>query len=143
MNEHEDQANFAAAAPVERVLDRFRPIGPPPALRQRVLDAALAGPHAAPPRRIALWVWRSAVAAGLVAAVWLSLAGDRIAAQVAGQVGVGPPVWTPQAEETAELLDGQGAGRRYLAMLLQAGPLQPQPTALPEIPADGGLTPSR
>jgi hypothetical protein len=143
MNERDDQTDSAALAAVERAMERFRPIGPPAALRQRVLDATPTERLAVPRRRIAIWVWRSAVAAGLVAAVWLNLTGDRIAAQVASQVGVGPPVWTQQAEEAAELLDGQGTGRQYLAMALRAGAFESASAAPLEAPGDGSLIPSR
>ncbi len=132
MNEHEDQADSAALGPLERLLERFEVVGPPVALRQRVLDAAVGAGQGVGRRRVALWAWRAAVAAGLAAAVWLNLAGDRIATQLAGRVGIGAAVWTEQAEQAAELLDGEGWGRRYLALALRAGPLEGRVAPTPE-----------
>jgi len=108
---------------LERLLERFSPVGPPAGLRQRVLAVARSAPAAHRPRRFAVSVWRAAVAAGFMAAVCLTLAADRISTRTAGQIGIGPAVWTQQEEEIAQMLDGDGCGRRYVAMALRAGPL--------------------
>lgn len=140
MTEQDHRMDFSALAPLEELLEGFRPVSPPAALRQRVLEAALAVSRAGSRRRVALGIWRAAVAAGLVAAIWLNVASDRIASRVAGQVGAGPPVWTQQAEEAAQLLDGQGWGRQYVAMGLMAGPLERAQAAWPQA-VENGVTP--
>ncbi len=140
MNERDEPMDLDSPTPAERLLGRFRPVGPPPELRQRVLGLASLAGQERHRGRWALWLWRAAVAAGFLVAVGLNLSAERISQRIAARVGAGPVVWTPQAEEAAELLDGQGAGRRYLAMVLRAGPLQPQVTA---VPGDDGHIPSR
>ncbi|NQU76771.1 MAG: hypothetical protein HQ546_10715, partial [Planctomycetes bacterium] len=75
------------------------------------------------PRRIAVYLWRSAVAAGLIAAVWLNTEAERVSSLTVGRIGIGPASWTRQEEQLAEELNGDGWGRRYLAMALRAGPL--------------------
>ena len=143
MTRPDDPTELESFESVEHLLERFRPAQAPAALRARVLAAASAAARQWPRHGMGIILWRSAVAAGIVAAVWLNLAGEHMAAQVAGQVGVGPAVWTSQAEEAAELLEGQGAGRRYLAMALRAGPLRPQVAVPPGAPGDESLIPSR
>jgi hypothetical protein len=109
---------------IERLLEGFRPIGPAGELRERVLTAASSAFVERRPWRIRVYVWRGAVAAGLIAAVCLNVAAEKISTRMVGQIGIGPAVWTQEDEETARLLDGEGWGRRYLAMALRAGPLR-------------------
>jgi hypothetical protein len=99
--------------------------------RREDLKGLLSQRAVKPARRAALYIWRSAVAAGIVAMILLNHAADRISARTAGQVGVGPAVWTKDCERTAQMLDSQGWGRRYLALGLMAGPFRgetPPPT---------------
>ena len=143
MNERDDQKDLGALAPMERVLERFQPVGPPAGLRARVLDAAVAATLRRSRGRAAVAIWRSAVAAGLVAALWLNLAANQISGRLAGQVGLGPAVWTQQAEEAAQLLDGDGWGRQYVAMALLAGPLGRSPTMSPGAIEEGLALPTQ
>jgi len=112
MSQHEQE--------IEQALLRFRPAGPPPGLRSRVLTAAAALP-------LATTSWRTttfwgALAAMLLVAVCLNLAADRITRSVANQVGIGPARWTAQAEEAVEILGGGPAARRYVALGLESDP---------------------
>lgn len=118
---HEEQIGPEALAYVERLLEQFPPAGPPVGLRGRVL--ALAKPVAAhrPQRRIGLHLWRSVVAAGLLAAIGLHLAAERVSARSAERIGPDRIVWIAEAEETAQMLGGE-AGRRYLTSVLTARP---------------------
>jgi hypothetical protein len=109
---------------IERLLGRFRPIGPPGELRERLVRAASSAFVERRRWRMRVYVWRGAVAAGLIAAVCLNVAAERISTRMVGQIGIGPAVWTQEDEQTAQLLDGEGWGRRYLAMGLRAGPLR-------------------
>jgi len=127
MTKADDSADLGRLEGVERVLERFRPAGPPAELRARILAAAPGAAQQRPRRRLAVWLWRAGVAAGLLAAVSLSLAADHISTRIAAQIGTGPPVWTQNAEQAAQLLDGDGWGRQYLAAALRAGPLRPGP----------------
>jgi hypothetical protein len=109
---------------IQRLLDRFRPVGPAAELRERVVRAASSASVARRRWRIRVCAWRGAVAAGLVAAACLHMAAERISTRMVGQIGIGPAVWTQEDEQTAHLLDGAGWGRRYLATALRAGPLR-------------------
>ena len=57
------------------------------------------------------WVFRSAVAALLLLSVTLIHAADRLNQESATYVGIGPPRWTPEAQQAADLL---GIGRDNL-----------------------------
>jgi len=108
---------------LERMLRRFRPAAPPRELRPRVLAEAgrrADGQRSHAARDWRVWVFRAAVAAGLVLALCLNFAADQIAQRDAGMIGLGPAVWDEQAEQTAKLLDGDGWGRRYIALGLMA-----------------------
>ena len=111
-------------ARMEELLRRYRPAGPADCLRERVLSAR-------PPRR-SWWVvvgW-SAAAAAIVISIGLNLAATRIDRDVASTLNWTTIRWTPQAEEMAQMLDGDGAGRRYLELCLAAGTRQPEPFSL-------------
>jgi len=127
MNAHRERTEDKGVDPIERLLEQFRPVGAPPDLRERVLAVASLASLERRPRRIAVWLWRAAVAAGLIAAVCLNLVGEGISTRTAEQIGIGPASWTRQEEKIAEELDGEGWGRRYLAMALRAGPLRGSP----------------
>jgi hypothetical protein len=111
---------------IEQALLRFRPAGPPPGLRGRVLAAT-----SAPTRATTSWrttTFWGALAAMLLAAVCLNLATDRITRSMASRVGIGPARWTAQAEEAVEILGGSVAARRYVALGLQSDPGQRETT---------------
>ena len=116
MTDHDD--NNA----IEQILRAYRPAGPPESLRRRVLSTGHAQPSATPPRPWGAWAFRAAIAAMLVAAFALNVATDNAMATLAANIGVGPVRWTEDAEQAAQLLDGDGWGRRYIALGLMAGP---------------------
>jgi len=62
-----------------------------------------------------------AIAAMLVLSVGLDLAARRMMQETAVTLGAGRIEWTPEAEEIARMLDGDGEGRRYIALALAAG----------------------
>ncbi len=105
---------------VEATLRRYRPVGPPAELRDRVLCSV-------GPRRLrwAFVGWTS-LAAALVLSIGLYLATERVTRETAAAIGGGAPVWTTEADEAVELLNGHGSGRRYIAIALAAG--QPRAT---------------
>ena len=105
---------------IEQLLLRFRPIGPPASLRERTLSEARLGLQSKSTRIWAVLAFRTAVAAALILAAALSLAAQRTMTKVAANVGMGPAVWTEQAEEAAEMLNGGEWGRRYIALGLVA-----------------------
>jgi|GEM_PF-2052022 len=136
MTENDDQ--------VERMLRRYRPAGPSPQLRVRVLAPSrlrafvpwrlcarpswlrrfvapsLGFRSAAAPRPAPLWplwAYRGAVAAMLALALCLNWAANSIAASTAARIGVGPAQWTPEAERIAAQIGGE-AGRQYIALCL-------------------------
>ena len=107
-------------ARIESLLGRYHPVDPPPALRQRALGAAEAYD-----RRLHLWrtIGWSVLAAMLILSVGLHWATLSIEQQTIAMLGSEPIQWSAQAEELAQLLNGQGAGRRYLALQLASGNL--------------------
>ena len=112
---------------IEALLARYRPVGPPAELRARVLESA-------EPRR-SRWAsagWLS-VAAMLVLSLGLELAADRMRGQTAAMLGVGLIHWTAEAEDAAQMLNGEGSGRRYLTLALAAGGARPDPFP-PQVP---------
>jgi len=106
-------------AKIEALLGRYRPVGPPAELRARVLASAT-------PRRsrwsVAGWL---AVAAMLIVSLGLDLAADSITDRTVAMLGSTVVEWTPEAEETANLINGDGWGRRYLALALAADAHRP------------------
>ena len=113
---------------IRRRLLKYRPTDPPESLRRRVMSAVTpsgtsSGIQATQqrPRRKAQWgswLYGGAVAACLLCAIGLHLAAERTAARVIQNVGNGPARWTQQDEDVAQMLDGDGWGRKYLASLL-------------------------
>jgi hypothetical protein len=106
----------------EQLLLKFRPVGPPASLRGRVLSGEHPGSKSEPtqPRAWADVVFRTAVAAMLTLALGLGVAAERAMTETTVDIGVGPAVWTEQAEEAAEMLDGGTWGRRYITLALVA-----------------------
>jgi len=107
-------------SPVEQLLLKFRPIGPPASLRERTLSEVRLGLQSRSTRSWPVLAFRTAVAAALIFAVGLSLAAERAMTEVTADIGMGPAVWTEQAEEAAEMLNGGEWGRRYIALGLMA-----------------------
>ena len=111
---------------IERLLLRFRPADPLARLRQRVVSEEYL-PHR--PRRT--WptrLFKAAVAAVLVLSLCLNTVADDIATDAAAAVGLGPAVWTRHAERAAQMLDGDGCGRQYIALGLMASTGRAAPT---------------
>jgi hypothetical protein len=113
-----DETETEADSEGERLLMRYRPIGPPAALRARAWAAAA-------PRESG---WATAGWAAAAAAVFLSLALDAAAGQLRHDAlqDVGRPAlkWTPAAEEMAGMIGGGAAGRAYLSLTLAVGHAQ-------------------
>ncbi|MDY7011380.1 MAG: hypothetical protein SVV80_11620 [Planctomycetota bacterium] len=110
MKEHDEK--------IERILLRFRPADPPARLRQRVV------PEEYLPQRLRrTWLarlFRAAVAAVLVLSLCLNTVADGMATDAAASVGLGPAIWTKHAEHAAQMLNGDGWGRQYIALGLMA-----------------------
>jgi hypothetical protein len=100
---------------IESLLARYRPTGPPPGLRSLVLSSAL---PSRPRWRVAAWL---SVAAMLVLTLGLHLAATRVMRATAAAADIGRIEWSTEAEEAARMLNGDGAGRRYVALALAAG----------------------
>jgi hypothetical protein len=102
---------------LELMLRRYRPAGPSGALRARVLAAAEPAPAGV---TWPIWVYRLALAAMVLLAVGLDYAAERINRATAANIGIGPVMWTAEAEQTAQLVGGGEAGRQYVAVCLMA-----------------------
>jgi len=116
---------------IESLLGRYRPVSPPPDLRDRVLSSAV--------QTRSWWIaagWFSA-AAMLLLALGLHLATARMMQETAAVSGIGQIEWTAEAEEAAKMLDGGGAGRRYVSLALAAGARRHE--GFPPVPMDPGL----
>lgn len=125
--------------PIEQMLRKYCPAGPPEGMRARVLAAAgEAGAQAMQPVGPS-WgtrLFRWGVAAILLLALGLNYTADRMMRRSAAGVGAGPVVWTEQAEQMAQMLDGNGWGRRYIALGLMAGNFDNKQTGTMTIPGD-------
>ena len=108
MQEHNDD--------IEKTLLRYQPAGPSLRLRERVLSAA---PMPARGSRL-VWAFRSAVAALVLLALGLNHAAGRLNRATAASVGIGPVIWTADAERAAEWMGGGEEGRLYVALCLMA-----------------------
>lgn len=100
--------------PVEELLARYRPVGPPESLRRGLCEPAEA------PSRDGVSRWWLSIAAMLAVVVGLQFASQRVERQIAGMLAIGQIQWTPEVEELAEMLDAGGGGRQYLALSLAA-----------------------
>jgi len=118
---------------LENELRRFRPVGPPPELRDRILRRPAPAQLAA--RRWLGWIYRASVAASLLLSFTLFRAADALNRDSAARVGMGPPRWTPEADQAADLLGGDPSARQYIALCLIAGNA-PRP---PANPTQGGI----
>jgi hypothetical protein len=114
---------------LERMLRRYQPAGPSGALRARVLAAAEPAPAGA---TWPIWVYRLALAAMVLLAIGLDYAAERINHATAANIGIGPVIWTADAEQAAQLIGGGEAGRQYIAVCLMAstGGGEPQDNSL-------------
>ena len=120
---------------IEQILLKYRPADPPETLRARVLSLL---EYPAPRQHSqAVWFFRAAVAALLIFACGLNLAADTMTNDLLDSVGIGPAVWTEQAEETAKLFDDRDRGRAYIALGLMSRPsLGTFPQQPPTIPGE-------
>ncbi|MFA5864901.1 MAG: hypothetical protein WC975_09460 [Phycisphaerae bacterium] len=98
---------------IEALLRRFGPKGPPTALRKKIFES----PKTHYSFRSIFW-W-SSIAAMLIISLCLNFAADGVAKDTAKLLGPSQTQWTPEAEEAAKLLDGNGWGRRYIAFALE------------------------
>ena len=92
---------------VEDLLRRYRPVGPPARLRERVVAAS-------PPRRI--WPW-----AGAAAALVLSVLSFHAAARhelSSADVGAGSAVAASLTDNLAELLGGDAGAREHAVLIV-------------------------
>ena len=105
---------------IEQILRGYRPAGPSESLRERVLSSADSRPRLEPARTWRVWAFRTAVAAALVLSLTLNMAAERTMMEVCTNIGIGPVRWTKDAEQAAQMLDGDEWGRRYIALGLMA-----------------------
>ena len=99
---------------IENLLLKYRVSGPPMELKGRVFPSG---------RRVTLrWkvVGWAAAAAVLVVSTGLHWATVRMERQMGGMLEPGQ-IWSAEAEELAQMMDGEEAGRRYLALRLAVG----------------------
>ena len=107
---------------VEDLLGRYRPMGAPPALRKHVLRSI-----ESPQRRIGQKLFYLSAAAMLILSLGLEIAARSITRETAGILYAQSLQWTPEAQEAADLLDGDGRGRQYIALALWADARRPKP----------------
>ena len=120
---------------IEQILLRYRPANPPATLRVRVLS--LLERSALPHRNRAVWFFRAAVAALLIFACGLNFAAAAMTDDLFDSIGLGPAIWTEDAEEVASILDDHGWARRYIALGLMTRPnLGTFPQQPPTIPGE-------
>ena len=108
---------------MENLLQRFRPAGPPAHLREKILHQEI--PPALPVRRWPTWLFRSAIAAMLLVSFALFHAADRLNQDSAAGIGIGPPRWTAEAQQAADLIGPGLEARQYIAICLMAGNARP------------------
>ena len=99
---------------VEAILGRYWPAGPPVRLRDRILAAA------EPRRSRRAFIGWASMAAMLLLSFGLYRATDRVARETVAILSEQRMVWTAEAEEVAQLLNGHGSGGRYIALALAA-----------------------
>jgi len=104
---------------MEKLLRRYYPAGPPAHVREKILRWNML--HATPRRLWPMRLFRTAVAALLLLSLGLLHAADRLNQDSAARVGIGPPRWTPEAQQAADLLGNDPASRQYIAICLVAG----------------------
>ncbi len=105
---------------IENLLQRFQPAGPPASLRDKILASAQV-PCERIVRRWPVLFFRTGIASLLLLYFALLHVASTLNRDSALQVGVGPPRWTPEAQQAADLIDPNGnAGRQYIALCLLA-----------------------
>lgn len=116
---------------IESLLRRWRPVGPPDGLRRRVLGSASREVPSAARRSVIRW----AAAAALLVAVALQGATLSEERDIRAMLGEPRVLWTAEVEALARAIDGDGngPGRRYLAMQLAWRP-PPDMGAWPALP---------
>ena len=103
---------------IETILSHYRPKGVPVELRERIFTAPVAGPSRF---KVAWWL---AVAAMLMASIGLQFANSQLNEQICTLLQPGQTLWTAEVEELAQMMNGDGWGRRYLALHLTAGSIR-------------------
>ena len=99
---------------IEALLSGYRPAGPARELRTRILGLS---------ERKRRWgagglKWAAVVL--LLFSVGLGEMARRVDRETATMLGADRIEWTAEAEEIAEMLDGDGQGRRYVELALRA-----------------------
>lgn len=113
-------------ADLENLLRQYRPLGPPPSLRQKILATpAPVSPIPLPSHNWPILLFRSAIAALLLLSFTLLHAANSLNLATASHIGAGPVQWSPDAEAAATLLDSGASGRQYVALCLLAGSKYP------------------
>ena len=103
---------------MEKLLRRYYPAGPPAHVREKILRLEML--RATPRRLWPMRLFRTAVAALLLLSLGLLHAADRLNHDSASRVGLGPPRWTLEAQQAADLLGNDPAARHYIAFCLIA-----------------------
>ena len=120
---------------IEQILLQYRPADPPATLRPRVLS--LLERPVPGQRNRAVWFFRAAVAAMLILSCGLNFAADAMNDDLLDSIGLGPAVWTEDAEELSKIIDDNDWARQYIALGLMTRPsLGTFPQQPPTIPGD-------
>ena len=101
---------------IEELLLKYRVSGPPMEIKGRVFSS---GRRATLRWKVVGWAAAAAVVVLLVS-IGLQWATVRMERQMGGMLEPGQ-IWSAEAEELAQMMDGEGAGRRYLALRLAVG----------------------
>ena len=99
---------------IEELLTRYRPKGPPARLRERLIQSLEYC------RSFKWRPWWTAAAASLILSIGLNFAAESISRDTVDMLQVQQIEWTPEAEEAAQLLNGDGWGRDYIALAMIA-----------------------
>ncbi|UCD30279.1 MAG: hypothetical protein JSV03_07370 [Planctomycetota bacterium] len=103
---------------IEEILTRYRPVGPPVRLRERIVQSVEYRPSSWP--KAVGW----ALTAMLVLSIGLNIAAESITKQTINMLQVYQIEWTSEAQEAADLLNGDGWGRQYVALVLATSDYQ-------------------
>ena len=113
---------------IEDLLRRYRPIGPPAVLRERIFAAA-------PSRRI--WPWASAAAALLMSAMTFHVASGYEVGSA--DVTLGPAAATRVADDLTDMLGGDAAARDLAEFIIVEQQVRSETTRI--IPTEPGSVP--
>ena len=97
---------------IEEMLMRYRVVGPPARLRGRIIQSV---EFSRSPRWGAGWM---AVAAMLVLSIGLNYMAESMSRDTIDMLQVQQVEWMPEAQEAADMLNGDGWGRQYVAFAL-------------------------